>query len=462
MDYSDGNNAGNGVTLVDPTTPNITVTAFEECVYVVPACFPGPMLQTHVLRTLPGVPEELRAAGTALWGDGGPGPLGPCSNDSRAPPLQRCWAQVDLYEDFASYMAWSIGDPQKMAAMSTLVARMWRTLSLCQEVVSQACMAHMQQRLNASGSGSATRLVVLEGPSAPQAQPPDGGGPTGDLQGAADPAKTRAGLAGRLPAAADTGGARAATSAAQAATPARGASRNSVLREAVTSVVLPCSPCDVAWIDIWATCDDDPMAGKPGPAGGGPGSAHVHAAGECGEQDAVTLLPRVLGMGAFGKVYEGEFRGERVAVKVLSGLFGSALQLAASPEAAECLRREVEVLGRVSHPNVVRLLAACVTHPRMGLVLTIAIHVAGGLSYLHPTIVHRDLKPANVLISGYGTPDLVAKITDFGLARLRSMHQSTANPEAGTAAYTAPECFDVTNHVVTHAADMYSFGVLLW
>ena len=78
--------------------------------------------------------------------------------------------------------------------------------------------------------------------------------------------------------------------------------------------------------------------------------------------------------------------------------------------------------------------------------LTIASGIAQGLAYLHPTVVHRDLKPGNVLLDGSGT----AKLTDFGLARLRSTVVVTAHPEAGTGPYMAPECFSPDNYTITH------------
>ncbi|PNH11334.1 Mitogen-activated protein kinase kinase kinase 10 [Tetrabaena socialis] len=154
---------------------------------------------------------------------------------------------------------------------------------------------------------------------------------------------------------------------------------------------------------------------------------------------------------------------------------------------ARLLRQEVDVLGRCCHPHVVRLVAACLTPPRLCLVmelmetslekllygnpgqllplptvLHIAVQIVQGLEYLHPTIVHRDLKPANVLINGGDTSWPVAKLTDFGLARIRSVTLPTLSPEAGTPAYTAPECYDVNNSIVRHHADIYSLGVLLW
>ncbi|KAG2483788.1 hypothetical protein HYH03_017383 [Edaphochlamys debaryana] len=128
---------------------------------------------------------------------------------------------------------------------------------------------------------------------------------------------------------------------------------------------------------------------------------------------------------------------------------------------------EVEVLGRCKHPNVVELLAACLTPPRCALVMElcdtslerlmygspgnllpmdtvfdVANDVARGLHYLHPTIVHRDLKPGNVLINKSPAGRRVT-------AKLAP-------------AYMAPELFDINNFAVSHKADVFSFGVLLW
>ncbi|GFR43685.1 hypothetical protein Agub_g4793, partial [Astrephomene gubernaculifera] len=150
------------------------------------------------------------------------------------------------------------------------------------------------------------------------------------------------------------------------------------------------------------------------------------------------------------------------------------------------LSQEVEVLGRCCHPNVVRLLAACLSPPQpclvmelmessldrllharpagllpLNRVLQIAIDIARGLEYLHPTIVHRDLKPANVLVDMSG-PAPVAKLSDFGLSRLRHTVLATRHPEAGTPAYMAPECFDTDNLEISHQADIYSFAVIMW
>ncbi|KAG2483785.1 hypothetical protein HYH03_017381 [Edaphochlamys debaryana] len=223
----------------------------------------------------------------------------------------------------------------------------------------------------------------------------------------------------------------------------------------------------------------------------------------------VSLLPdRVLGKGSFGRVLEGRYQGRVVAVKLLHELPSQAAVAAgeaaikpgvaleddemlglptALHEPYENLAQEVEVLGRCKHPNVVELLAACLMPPRCALVMElcdtslerlmydspgnllpmdtvfdVATDVARGLHYLHPTIVHRDLKPGNVLVNMPPGRRLLAKLSDFGLSRIRSTVLVTEHPEVGTPAYMAPELFDVNNFVVSHKADVFSFGVLLW
>ncbi|KAG2423593.1 hypothetical protein HXX76_015231 [Chlamydomonas incerta] len=179
-----------------------------------------------------------------------------------------------------------------------------------------------------------------------------------------------------------------------------------------------------------------------------------------------------------------------VAVKML--LAGTAGNTAALTSA---MQQEVSVLGRCSHPNVVRLIAACldphqpclvmelcetsleaaIHHIRSGgpaaaaphllqlkQVLNIALGICSALSYMHPTITHRDLKPANVLLNKASSESPEVKLADFGLARIRAATMPTVEPEAGTAAYCAPECFDIHNTVVTHHADLYSLGVCIW
>ncbi|KAG2496766.1 hypothetical protein HYH03_005174 [Edaphochlamys debaryana] len=254
----------------------------------------------------------------------------------------------------------------------------------------------------------------------------------------------------------------------------------------------------------------DPLQG-PGSAGsggalGGRGpvsGAHSGAAlgavpGPAADEGdvVVRLTTTVLGKGASGVVYEGTYGGRRVAVKQLVEDGGEV----ASRNALEmrgAFQQELEVLARCDHPNIVKVLAASLAGSRpimvlelmetsldkllycgaassaghlllpLPLVLHVATQVAAGLSYMHPTIIHRDLKPANVLLAGWqqwlaGGPLPVVKLSDFGLSRLRNSVLVTKRPEVGTPAYMAPECFDLSCPPITHRADVYSFGVLLW
>ncbi|KAG2431583.1 hypothetical protein HXX76_009597 [Chlamydomonas incerta] len=204
------------------------------------------------------------------------------------------------------------------------------------------------------------------------------------------------------------------------------------------------------------------------------------------EVAVVELLPHKLGKGAFGRVVEGRYRGQRVAVKQALDLH-DGLTLPVEAIVASFLQ-EVQVMGRCTHPNITTLLAACLAPPKLCLVmeimdtnleallyggppgqllplptvLHIAIQVAQGLEYLHPTVIHRDLKPSNVLISNLDDEYPVVKLADFGLSKISEMTLQTVNPEAGSPCYLPPECFDVTNHMLTHKMDMYAFGVLLW
>ncbi|KAG2423708.1 hypothetical protein HXX76_015098 [Chlamydomonas incerta] len=151
------------------------------------------------------------------------------------------------------------------------------------------------------------------------------------------------------------------------------------------------------------------------------------------------------------------------------------------------LQQEVAVLSRLDHPNVVRLLGACLDPPRPFLVqelmtvplsrvvhgrgkdggplypydlvdvLRIARDVATALVYLHPTVLHRDLKPGNVMLDAAGN----AKVLDFGLARFKyATHLPTTNVEVGTTAYMSPENFS-NETKITDRSDIYSWAVIV-
>ena len=88
--------------------------------------------------------------------------------------------------------------------------------------------------------------------------------------------------------------------------------------------------------------------------------------------------------------------------------------------------------------------------------------------YLHSKMVaHRDFKSLNVLIFHINN-QLVAKITDFGISKDNSPGNTavkktqTLSAPIGTPAWSAPEVLRQTANLDAYAADVWSFGVVVW
>lgn len=189
---------------------------------------------------------------------------------------------------------------------------------------------------------------------------------------------------------------------------------------------------------------------------------------------------RVLGEGGFGVVYRGMFDdGEQVAVKVLKREKRHGIHEFLS---------EVEMLSRLHHKNLVKLLGICTEDHSRCLIyelvpngsveshlhgdravaslnwttrMKIALGAARGLAYLHedsnPCVIHRDFKSSNILLEHDFTP----KVSDFGLARnaLNEGNQPISTHVIGTFGYLAPE-YAMTGHLLVKS-DVYSYGVVL-
>lgn len=190
-------------------------------------------------------------------------------------------------------------------------------------------------------------------------------------------------------------------------------------------------------------------------------------------------IVRPLGAGGMGAVYLA--RGEGGALRAFK-IVRTDQDLGAKVSGR--FRREVMTLGRLEHPNIVRLHDAGST-PAGALYLgmeyvagpdlqtaidrngpypvaeaiAILAQLASALAYAHALgVVHRDLKPANILLAG-GDPECV-KIIDFGLAKLAADEGLTRLTEdqqvLGSPLYWAPE--QSTNANVGPAADVYALG----
>ncbi|XP_011622120.1 cysteine-rich receptor-like protein kinase 2 [Amborella trichopoda] len=190
-------------------------------------------------------------------------------------------------------------------------------------------------------------------------------------------------------------------------------------------------------------------------------------------------LSRKLGEGGFGSVYKGTFPdGREIAVKRL---------LVNRTQSMKEFFNEVNVVSRVQHPNLVRLLGCSIECSESLLVYEylpnksldlylfdsdkcmeldwdkrykIMLGAAEGLAYLHEEcevrIIHRDIKASNILLDHKLRP----KIADFGLARFFGVDRTHLDTGiAGTMGYIAPEY--AIHGQLTEKADVYSFGVLL-
>jgi len=187
-----------------------------------------------------------------------------------------------------------------------------------------------------------------------------------------------------------------------------------------------------------------------------------------------------LGKGTFGVVFFGEWANANVAIKKLHR------HMVDVPEILQDFEKEAAVLGRLNHPNIVRLYGVCRTAYDYYIVLEyasegsldnilgddkkpflwnpsrlqVAADITKGLYYVHgQDIWHRDLKSGNVLIYKDDT-GLRAKLTDFGEAKVMEATSKTATKGRGTLSWMAPEV--LSGEKYTEKADVYSYGIILW
>lgn len=199
--------------------------------------------------------------------------------------------------------------------------------------------------------------------------------------------------------------------------------------------------------------------------------------GECEISWEDLVIGERIGLGSYGEVYHADWNGTEVAVKKF-------LDQDFSGAALDEFKREVRIMRRLRHPNVVLFMGAVTRPPNLSIVteflprgslyriihrplfqidekrrIKMALDVARGMNCLHtsiPTIVHRDLKSPNLLVD----KNWNVKVSDFGLSRLKHNTFLSSKSTAGTPEWMAPEV--LRNEPSNEKCDVYSFGVILW
>src|SRR4029077_4995551 len=191
------------------------------------------------------------------------------------------------------------------------------------------------------------------------------------------------------------------------------------------------------------------------------------------------LVGEKLGVGGMGVVYRATYTktGQVVALKLLS------VELSGKPRLGARFERELAILKRLKHPNIVpcfgggkfgeqhflamELIEGGTLATELkkrnklswGEVIPLGLPICSALEHAHEHgIIHRDLKPSNLL----RTKDGKLKLADFGIARDTDATALTAaGKTVGTFAYMAPEQIR-GNPPVTAQTDLYALGCVMY
>ncbi|HWO11788.1 MAG TPA: protein kinase, partial [Polyangiaceae bacterium] len=182
----------------------------------------------------------------------------------------------------------------------------------------------------------------------------------------------------------------------------------------------------------------------------------------------------LIGRGGMGTVYRARDRrtGQLVAVKRMA--FHPGDQTLAAR-----YRREVDVLLRINHPNIVGIedygvengghyivmeyvaggsLRQHMDHALqwpVERVLELIIELADALARVHQLgVIHRDVKPENILVGADGKP----RLADFGLVKINEARLTATGGVPGTLAYLSPEA--LSGDAVDGRADVWSLGLV--
>jgi serine/threonine protein kinase/tetratricopeptide (TPR) repeat protein len=202
-----------------------------------------------------------------------------------------------------------------------------------------------------------------------------------------------------------------------------------------------------------------------------------------GQRVGAYVIVRELGHGGMGTVFlaeraDGQFE-KQVAIKILNR----------GADTAEILRRfraERQILARLDHPNIARLLDAGTTDDGLpyfimdyivGVPVTrfavaqrlstrqrleLFLKICAAVEFAHRNlVVHRDIKPSNILANAEGEP----KLLDFGIAKLLAKDEDAARLTTEAQQHLTPICASpeqAKGDPITVATDIYSLGALLY
>jgi serine/threonine-protein kinase len=185
----------------------------------------------------------------------------------------------------------------------------------------------------------------------------------------------------------------------------------------------------------------------------------------------------IVGSGGMGAVY----KIENLITRRIEAMKLLPPGMSDDPEQARRFEREVQVQARLHHPNIAALYNAVHHGPSIALVmefvegeslqrmvaagplpvetaLDFTIQLLRALAYAHDAgVIHRDVAPANIII----TPEHVAKLTDFGLARgANDLRLSTSGVPLGSPWYMSPEQVRGVGELDART-DLYAAGAVL-
>ncbi|RSH79176.1 spindle assembly checkpoint kinase [Apiotrichum porosum] len=188
-------------------------------------------------------------------------------------------------------------------------------------------------------------------------------------------------------------------------------------------------------------------------------------------------IGRPLGKGHFGRVYLARLKTASSFIVALKCLDRAAVEK--NPNVERQVRREIEIMMNLRHPNIVRLYDYFADEKNLYLMLEFAgkgelfkqlaklgrfserrsakytRQVSYGLAYLHSkNVIHRDLKPENLLIGLNGE----LKIADFGWSVYSP--EESQRTMCGTLSYVSPEM--VLGQPHGKAIDIWALGVLAY